>query len=585
MTDLVVIKAGGEQGPQGIQGLPGADGIDGDDGIFAEIASQGEAVLGTNSAKGMTPERGRDQIEGLAFTVPNSILAQSAGFPGPATLRRRWLGTGLDVVADLKAVGDGTGSGDTADNAAMQEFVAETVNRGCELRIPMLASGLRLSTKVAFNTHRNIRIKGIGGGSASKPGAYIVNIGASTLFEYSSCLFCTMEDVAVINNFAGADQLLLVKANAAPALSSIGLTFRSVNWASVAGLEPSCHMWLRNCQQIKFDHNAFSQCDMAAILGDIANVDSGIASGGCGRIEFEHSTITGDIQFRLCQAIRFSRSVLSENWAAGLANRGVELRDGGVGSVIESLVMDDNELVGLWNGADPSDQTLLQFIRTYTGLRATNNRISNYKIGFALFGTSGSQGHVHIAQNDCDMQHSTSDPRIVDVASTFGGTLSGIGTNFLSAAAIADGGQECEDDRSDVVLVGKIKAVKILAADQLITVHATNWTDIITTTADYYDGSLYSIVVPFTVALADANTVILRVLFDGVELAEARAQVDGAANDIVNGVISIRRKLGPGSAKTLKVQAIQTAGSASTVRACDTSSHGATKIIIERIDR
>ena len=67
----------GADGSDGSNGAPGADGSDGSDGIFSAIATQGEAEAGTESTKGMTPERTAQAIAALAGSGGGDLLASN----------------------------------------------------------------------------------------------------------------------------------------------------------------------------------------------------------------------------------------------------------------------------------------------------------------------------------------------------------------------------------------------------------------------------------------------------------------------------------------------------------------------------
>ena len=75
-------------GPQGRTGPAGADGrngTNGTNGVFSEIASETEAKAGTDTAKGMTPERTRQAIGALSPPgVPVGTIIASACINAPA---------------------------------------------------------------------------------------------------------------------------------------------------------------------------------------------------------------------------------------------------------------------------------------------------------------------------------------------------------------------------------------------------------------------------------------------------------------------------------------------------------------------
>ena len=71
-------------GPQGRTGPAGADGRHGTNGVFSAIASETEAKAGTDTAKGMTPERTRQAIGALSPPgVPVGAIITSACINAP----------------------------------------------------------------------------------------------------------------------------------------------------------------------------------------------------------------------------------------------------------------------------------------------------------------------------------------------------------------------------------------------------------------------------------------------------------------------------------------------------------------------
>lgn len=382
-----------------------------------------------------------DAAANFAFEVPRRVLDWTPA--APATLRRRWESMGLDLIADLNAVGDDASP--DADTAAFLEYAEATKQRATNLHVP--PGSFRLNRTVELREHRNLVIAGAAGGNAVHAGSLVQYVGNDPrgFFDLKTCVDVTFAGIAWVLGVPGVSHHFLIGALERPALSSLHINFEDCSFAAAPGCSPVfAAVWARNAIYVTFRRPTFAQANTAILLGDTTNADNGVASGYVGRVLIEEAHLTGDIRLRRASGVGLYGGALLENWDDGNVTRGSKIFDDSESSSTVGLVLDRVNLFGRWNVENLTDSAI-ELDAEYTSVRVANCHINNYLTGLDLSGPGGDS--IAFLENYLDQANVDGKPAGVRLRPGFAGRLR-VENNHLTKQMTALEGVELSDERS-----------------------------------------------------------------------------------------------------------------------------------------
>lgn len=545
-------------------------------GLLLDFADDAGAIAGTEVDTVLSPSTGKAQLRSHEFPAARTNLGWTPSGSQTASLTRRWAGQPLDFIADLKAVGDNASP--VADTAAWLEYFSIGATRGCGLNIPV--GTYHINSTAAITSLRNLDIIGQGGGSASLPGVALLFKGTDLngFFYMKSCFDIAFRNMAFVIDAPSINYHGIIGASASPAISSIQVLFDRVGFAATTGNYPALAcLNIRNAQEIIFNLPKFTQNTIAMILGDLTNVEGGVALGGAGRIRLIEPYLSGDIQLRLVSGVAIHGGALLENH--GAPTRGSIIQS--ISSAqVDGLTLDAVELVGNTSLTGVTGSAVDLQLGTYRGVSVRNCRVSRYKYGLVAGGAGGAS--VEFSGNILDQASPgvAASPRGLHITSTYGGKSS-YERNTVTSGGASNSGVVAQDDRSEAVLLAAIDGVHASLGSNVTMTVGSN-TTILTSSSITVDGGLYDVDALISVINAAATTTIIFWLeFGGVELPRTRVIHTLATGSAVQ--IPFQAKVKCASASgTFRIMGLQSSGTAATIRGASAALGGQTQISARR---
>ena len=396
---------------------------------------------------------------------------------------------------DFGAVGDGV----TDDTAAIQAAIDYAVNndRGVDIIFPhgiyLITSSLTADPS-GSDERRNISFIGQGGSNTIDHGVILKYQGtdADGMFDLDAVRHFHFEKIAFLNDAETINQLLKIHASSATTNSVSFITFEKCyfqNTLETAKELANGHVWAYNSLNVTFRDCRFSGSPNNVTLGIDPSLTTGVAGGFVGRINFDSTYFTGDVNITRAAEVNWSNGcIFAEKWS-------------NAGSPTESarIYVPDETYTNVLNLN--ISETQFEGLSSPTTFTAGAIVLSDGVKAVTVYGNTFRPGYSKgiVVNNDCDAidvranyvdMDAAGSSVFIDIGSGFTGRVTE-SNDHLTTTMIADSGVLFADARSTPYSWPHV--VKLPLGSDYVMVAGDTWEKVLTTASITWPAGMYKV--------------------------------------------------------------------------------------------